>query len=230
VVRLSDMEPALSIDGDRARLPSSVFEHAGFRAWARSGEVPEWLRIAYIDGEVLIEMSPEAIETHNKAKRKITEVLGRIIDDEDLGEAYADGVLATHEDARLSTEPDFAFVSWRSFDDGRVRLVEKSNRADEHIELEGAPDLVVEIVSDSSVRKDTKLLFDAYLRAGVPEYWLVDARDEISFQIFALERGVYQASAGDGEPQYSRVLGRSFALTREKNRAGRWRYSLAVIG
>jgi hypothetical protein len=61
------------------------------------------LRIAFIDGEVLIEISPEAIETHNKAKRKITEVPERIVDDDDLGEACADGLLLTNELARLST-------------------------------------------------------------------------------------------------------------------------------
>ncbi|HUH05734.1 MAG TPA: Uma2 family endonuclease [Kofleriaceae bacterium] len=222
------MEPSISIDGDRARLPSSVFEHAGFRAWARSGDVPDWLHIAFIDGEVLIEMSPEAIETHNKAKRKLTEVLGRIVDDEDLGEAYADGALVTNEDARLSTEPDFTFVSWSTFEAGRARLVEKANRKDDHIEIEGSPDLVLEVVSDSSVRKDTQLLFDAYLRAGVSEYWLVDARAELSFQIFHLSDGVYRASAPANEPQHSSVLGRTFELTRAKNRAGRWRYGLDV--
>lgn len=221
---------SLSIDGDRAQLPVTIFNHAGFRAWARSGEVPEGLRIAFIDGDVLIEMSPEAIETHNKAKRKITEVLGRIVDDDDLGEAYADGVLLTNEAARLSTEPDFAFVSWASFDSGRVRLVEKTHRNDDFIEIEGTPDLVVEVVSDSSVRKDTRLLHAAYLRAGVPEYWLVDARAGLSFVILELRDGAYQAAAADGEPQHSRVLGRTFVLTRERNRAGRWRYALHARG
>lgn len=220
------MEPSLTIDGDRARLPRSVFEHAGFRAWARSGEVPEWLRVAFVGGEVLIEMSPEAIESHNKAKRKITETLGRIIDDEDLGEAYADGVLVTHEGAQLTTEPDFAFVSWASFDSGRVRLIEKANRDDDHVEIAGTPDLIVEVVSDHSVRKDTQLLRDAYARAGVPEYWLVDTRDGISFQILHLADGSYRPSAPDGEVQRSIVLRRSFRLTRTQNRAGRWRYAL----
>lgn len=226
------MEPCLSIDGGRARVPVSVFDHAGFRAWATSGAVPEWLRIAFVGGEVLIEMSPEAIETHNKAKRKITETLGRLIDDEDLGEAYADGVLLTNEDAQLSTEPDFAFVSWASFQTGRVRLVEKANRADDHVELEGAPDLVVEVVSDSSMRKDTELLLDAYRRAGIPEYWLVDARDrdEIRFQILTLENGAYRASSPPDQPQHSAVLGRSFSLSRTRNREGRWRYELRAAG
>jgi Uma2 family endonuclease len=54
----------------------------------------------------------------------------------------------------------------------------------DYIEILGSPDLVVEIVSDSSVRKDTTLLRDAYWKAGVREYWLFDARGaEIRFDI-----------------------------------------------
>ena len=60
---------------------------------------------------------------------------------------------------------------------GRVRLVPKaSSETADYIEIEGPPDLIVEIVSDSSVCKDTKRLPAAYFAAGVPEFWLVDAR------------------------------------------------------
>lgn len=51
---------------------------------------------------------------------------------------------------------------------GRVRLVPAAGgRPDRFVELEGGPDLVVEIVSDASVRKDTQLLPRVYHEAGV---------------------------------------------------------------
>jgi len=80
----------------------------------------------------------------------------------------------------------------------------------------------VEVLSDSSERKDEKLLRVAYARAGVPEYWLVDARgDALRFEILVLDTGSYGTAAE------SRAFGRPFTLTRTKNRLGRWSYRLA---
>lgn len=216
----------MDIDGGRARIPLTAFDHEGFRSWARSGRMPEGVLASYVGGEVLIEMSPESTESHNKPKTKVTGVLDRIITERDLGEAYSDRVLLTNVEAELSTEPDFLFASWDAFESGRIRLVEKANRDDDYIELEGSPDLVVEIVSDTSRRKDEVLLRERYFRAGVAEYWLIDVRDDISFQI--LRRGAtgYEPGAGPDEPQPSDVLGGTFTLSRTKNRLGRWRYAL----
>ena len=44
--------------------------------------------------------------------------------------------------------------------------------------------MVMEVVSDSSEKKDNQTVFEAYFKAGVSEYWLVDARgDTLEFQI-----------------------------------------------
>lgn len=42
----------------------------------------------------------------------------------------------------------------------------------------GAPDLIVEIVSPSSSRKDLKDKFEIYQENGVREYWIVNPNDE----------------------------------------------------
>jgi Uma2 family endonuclease len=218
---------AIHIDGDRVLVPATVFDHEGFRRWVKSGEFPEHLRAAFVDGEVLIQMSPESLETHNKVKAEVTIVIGQYVRDRDLGEVYADGALLTNSAARLSCEPDLLFVSWATSEANRVRFVPRAQQGDEYIEINGTPDLVVEIVSDSSVRKDEVLLRNAYLRAGIPEYWLIDARkDALRFEILHNHEAAFQPSATAGAPQESRVLGGRWTLDRSHNRLGRFAYRL----
>ena len=90
------------------------------------------------------------------------------------------------------------------------------------MELEGTPDWVLEVVSRWTGRKDTEMLRDAYHRAGIPEFWLIDAQyDEISFQILRRRRDRYVAVASRDGWVRSTVFGRSFRLDRRKNRMGR---------
>jgi Uma2 family endonuclease len=57
----------------------------------------------------------------------------------------------------------------------------------------GAPDLIVEILSPSSLKRDTVEKFPLYERAGVREYWLVDP-NEPSVNVFILQSdGKYDA-------------------------------------
>lgn len=120
-------------------------------------------------------------------------------------------------------------VSHESLRLGRVRLVPKaSEQPDRYIELEGAPDLVVEIVSDSSVAKDNQRLPQAYWRAGVPEFWLADARgSELLFRIHHRGASGYEPAPTDPEGfQRSAIFDAWFRLARRRHRTGRWRYAL----
>ena len=40
--------------------------------------------------------------------------------------------------------------------------------------MQGAPDLVIEVLSPSTTERDRVLKSSSYLRFGVPEYWIVD--------------------------------------------------------
>jgi Uma2 family endonuclease len=216
---------ALSIE-DRIDVPEEAFDLAGYRAWVKSAG-PEGVRTAYVNGNVLIESSPEALERHNKVKTAITAAIAACVQEHDLGEVYSDRTLVTNEAARLSAEPDLTFVSWGSFDGGRARLVAKAGYPDEYVELVGSPDLVVEIVSDTSVRKDKTLLREAYARAGVREYWLIDARGaQVEFALLRLDAGEWRESLNPTGPQVSEVLPGTWTLSRSINRAGRFAYRL----
>jgi Uma2 family endonuclease len=123
-------------------------------------------------------------------------------------------------------------VLWESLDAGSIRKVPSTPpRPGRYVELEGAPDLVVEVVSNSSVGKDRKRLPALYARAGVPELWLVDARgDTPAFEIRSLKAGGYQQVAPDSPPPdgwtSSPVLGCRFRLQRRMVREGHFVYNL----
>ncbi|HRQ37994.1 MAG TPA: Uma2 family endonuclease [Chloroflexota bacterium] len=54
--------------------------------------------------------------------------------------------------------------------------------------FEGAPDLIVEVLSPSTIRIDQSVKLDAYEQAGVPEYWLADPKTR-TVTIYALPVG-----------------------------------------
>jgi Uma2 family endonuclease len=57
----------------------------------------------------------------------------------------------------------------------------------------GAPDLVVEVISPGSKTYDRLVKYGVYEKAGVPEYWLVNASEQ-TIEIFLLESGAYRSA------------------------------------
>ncbi len=56
--------------------------------------------------------------------------------------------------------------------------------------FEGAPDLIVEVISPSSIRLDRHIKFDAYEKTGVPEYWLADPKARL-VEVYTLSNNEY---------------------------------------
>lgn len=54
----------------------------------------------------------------------------------------------------------------------------------------GVPDLVIEILSESTEKEDRAIKLREYEKAGVPEYWIVDPFNK-SIEVFTLESRVY---------------------------------------
>ena len=80
---------------------------------------------------------------------------------------------------------------------------------------------MIEVVSDHSEVKDTDWLMENYSRAGIPEYWLVDARREpLRFTIHRHDGGRFVAIRKSEGWAKSTVLGRSFRFVPGPNRMG----------
>lgn len=211
------------------RVPAEVHDLEAFRRWAFSPDFPETGRIDFLSGDVEVDMSPEHLHTHGRVKVAVCQVLNELVEADDLGEVFVDRSRVTSPAGDLSVEPDVVVILWQSLESGRVRYVpDAQGRPGRSREIEGGPDLVVEIISDSSVGKDTRRLPRRYAAAGVRELWLIDARrDELAFAIHSLAGDAFErvTAAAEGWTA-SPVLGEVFRLVRERTRLGTWRYRL----
>lgn len=207
-------------------IPASAHTLAGFRKWVLSDDFPEHGRVSFLSGEVILDMTNESIDAHVLVKARVFHVMQDIFDAEDLGEFFPDGMLLTNEKAQIANNPDGVAVLWDTAESGRVKYVVKD---DQRVEMIGAPDWVMEVVSNSSVPKDTKSLRQAYHAAGIPEYWLIDARRaEISFQILTWRKRGYVVAPATAGWTRSNIFNRDFKLSRKRNRIGAWQYQLDV--
>lgn len=210
--------------GAPVRIPSWVSDLASFRRWARSPAFPEHGWIAHLNGDVWVDLSMERT-SHNQVKGITNSRLTLLTHEDDLGFYFADRMLLTNEEAGLSTEPDGMFVSHAAIAKSRVILEE----GDHSLEVQGSPDMTLEVVSDTSVEKDLEILRDLYWRAEISEYWLIDARRKTPmFEILRYTSTRYVPVRKVDGWSRSRVFGKSFRLAARKTRAGITRFTLDV--
>lgn len=126
------------------------------------------IRYELINGELI--MSPAPSIFHQRTNFKLAFILEKFIEDNSLGwllEAPTDVILDEHN----TVQPDILFISKDEFS----KIQENA--------IYGAPDLIVEIISPSSMFADRYTKKELYERAGVKEYWLVDIANK-SIEVF----------------------------------------------
>ena len=139
-------------------------------------QLPEEVRAEVLDGEIL--MSPSPFRKHQSVSREIEFRLCQWVETHHLGEVYDapfDVVLSKHN----VVQPDILYIS-----NERRSILTEAN-------VQGAPDLVVEILSPSDKKRDTVKKKEIYEKYGVKEYWIVDPDTETIF-VFILEEKVFQ--------------------------------------
>jgi Uma2 family endonuclease len=72
--------------------------------------------------------------------------------------------------------------------------------------LDGAPDLIVEVVSPGSIELDRGTKFEEYEKGGVKEYWLLDPVHQENLFYVLDENGVYKSQSLDSEGYYSSTV------------------------
>ena len=112
-----------------------------------------------IDGEHYV--SPAPTPKHQRVSMRLSSRLHVFAEEHRLGEvlpAPTDVLLSRHD----IFQPDILFIS-----NERARIVTEKN-------IQGAPDLVVEILSAGTRKLDERLKLARYELLGVSEYWIVD--------------------------------------------------------
>lgn len=142
-------------------------EYAQFPADGRRHEL--------IDGEHFVTPAPDT--GHQTISRRIQFQLYRQIEEHGLGEVYD-----APTDLQLSptnvVQPDLIVVLA-----ARRQIITPKK-------IKGVPDLVVEILSESTEKVDQSLKKELYRRSGVPEYWVVDP-GEHAVEQYVLREGSY---------------------------------------
>jgi Uma2 family endonuclease len=217
----------LLLEDESLQIPDGINDLAAFRAWFDSDSFPDRGRFFFLDGAVWLDLTREELFAHNQVKQEFNLVLGGLVKAQKLGRYFPDGIQIVNLAAELSSQPDGSFVSHASLRDHRVKLT--PGKAGGLAELEGIPDMVLEVVSRSSIYKDTDRLIELYWRAGIPEYWLADARtDTLRFDIFRLGSKGYKLVRKTAGYAKSQVFGKSFQLTRQLDESGNPEFSLAI--
>jgi len=210
---------------DKGSIPDWVVDHRTFRQWAHSDEFPEPGGFSFLDGKIWVDWTMEQLIAHNRVKSVVCHVIMGLVDVTQSGRYVADRMLLSHLKARLSSEPDGLYFHWKTVPAGRLKLVEGSEG--DYTELEGTPDMVLEVISRSSVQKDTEILPELYWRAGIPEYWLIDARSaNPSFEILRHGSEGYEASPTSAHGQYSSAFEKWFRLVAATDPLGNPDYRL----
>lgn len=116
------------------------------------------LRHEILDGEHYVTASP--FVRHQRISGRIYRPLSTWIEERDLGEVFyasVDVVLSPHDVA----VPDLFYISKE-----RAGIITEKN-------IQGAPDLIVEIISPSTRLRDEGIKLQRYSVLGVKEYWMV---------------------------------------------------------
>ncbi len=138
-------------------------------------KTPEDERYELIEGELL--MTPAPIPKHQRISRELEFEILKLVKATDLGEVF-DAPCDVHLDNENVIQPDILFISKE-----RLNIIGEKN-------IQGAPDLVIEIISESTAYRDFVQKKKLYAKFRVKEYWIVIPEEE-SIEVYVLKDNIY---------------------------------------
>lgn len=162
------------------RRATVTWTYADLRAFPDDGH-----RYEVVNGELLVTPSPTTI--HQTVLKRILRALLTQVEDPGRGIVFPAPTDVVFHETR-AVVPDLLMVAT-----ARRSIITPRG-------IEGAPDLVVEILSPSTRAADREVKRKLYASEGVAEYWLVDP-DDHSFEVLALDETGYRLHGRFGPGQ-----------------------------
>lgn len=139
-------------------------------------KTPEDKRYELIEGELILTPSP--VPYHQRLVMNIAFEIEKFIRETDIGRVFPSPCDVYLDDENV-LEPDVLFISRE-----RLSIIGEKN-------IHGAPDLVIEILSENSAYRDMFKKKRLYARFGVKEYWIVEP-EEKTVEIYSLEEDTFR--------------------------------------
>jgi len=166
--------------------PAIKFTYEDYR------NTPEDKRYELLDGDLV--MTPAPGTAHQRVLRRLIILLGLSVERTGVGEVFVAPFDVVLSDTDV-VQPDLLFIS-----NERSHIITEEN-------VQGAPDLVVEILSPSTAERDQTFKRSLYAKHGVKEYWLVDTDAKTVTVLFHDDHGFTLAGAyGEGQVLTSLTL------------------------
>jgi len=134
------------------------------------------IRKEIIEGELF--MSPAPAMKHQSISKKIFRILDAHIIKNNLGEVWYAPCDVIFSNINIM-QPDIFYIS-----NENLEILTELN-------IKGAPDLIVEILSPSTIENDRIFKKLVYEKFGVQEYWIVDPQNE-TLEVWVLKDEKYQ--------------------------------------
>lgn len=152
-------------------------------------------RYEVIRGELYMSAAPRPL--HQRVLTRLLYFLEGFLENSDIGTAFVAPIdVILPEKLGDPVQPDTVVIRRES-----LHIIDELN-------IQGAPDLVVEVLSPSNPAHDRKLKCDLYAEAGVQDYWIIDPRSH-TVEIHVLRGETYgrHGKWRDGEVASSATLG-----------------------
>ncbi len=125
--------------------------------------LPESAPFQLLNGKLIFMAAPKI--NHQRISRNLTRFIDRFVEENELGEIFYAPTDVKFDNKNV-VQPDLLFVSF-----ARKEIISEVN-------INGAPDFVVEILSDSTAKKDYEDKMKLYGQYDVVEYWIVKPKEQ----------------------------------------------------